>query len=201
MLIGYARVSTKEQSLDLQLDALKAAGCERIYQEKQSGKSAKDRPELQRLLDTLREGDTLVVYKLDRLGRSTRDLIDIVGQLDSAGVAFKSVTEQIDTAGAMGRLIFHVFASLAEFERSIISDRTKAGLEAAKARGRLGGRRYALSESKRDKVVRLHAANTHSNREIADLFGVSERTVGNIVRAAKEAREAVASGKEKENVS
>lgn len=185
MRIGYARVSTQDQSLDLQLDTLKAHGCERIYQEKQSGKSAKARPELQRLLDMLRSGDTVVVYRLDRLGRSTKDLIELVGRFEDMGVGFVSLSEQIDTTGAMGKLIFQLFAALAEFERNTISERTKAGLEAAKARGRKGGRRHALSPKQRAEVVKMHQANTHSLSGIAELYGVSSRTISNVVAAAK----------------
>lgn len=189
MLIGYARVSTKDQVLDRQLDALTAHGCERIYQEKQSGRTAKDRPELARMLEAVREGDTVVVVSLDRLGRSTRDLIEIVERLGDMGVGFVSLNEQINTQGAMGRLVFQIFAALAEFERTVISERTKAGLESAKARGRLGGRRHALTASQRDKVVRLHAANTHTLKEIAEMYGVSTRTVSTVVKQAKEGAE------------
>lgn len=186
MLIGYARVSTQEQNLSLQMDALQAYGCERIYREKQSGKSANDRPQLQALLDAVRAGDTVVVYKLDRLGRSTKDLIELVNTLQDKGVDFVSLTEQINTNGAMGKLVFQIFAALAEFERNVISERTKAGLNAAKARGRFGGRRPALTGKQRQQVALLHAANTHTLKEIADLYGVSTRTVSNIVRAMRE---------------
>lgn len=181
MLIGYARVSTQDQNLDMQLDALTAHGCERIYQEKQSGKTAQDRPDLQKLLDAVREGDTVVVYKLDRLGRSTKDLIEIVNALQDKGVGFVSLNEQIDTTGAMGKLVFQIFAALAEFERNTISERTKAGLQAAKARGRLGGRKRALTDKQEAAIAAMHAANTHTIKEIAEQFKVSPRTVSNAV--------------------
>jgi DNA invertase Pin-like site-specific DNA recombinase len=146
MLIGYARVSTQDQTPALQLDALKAAGCERIFVEKASG-AQRDRPELKAALDYAREnaGDVIVVWKLDRLARSLSQLIDTADQLEKRGIGLKSLTEAIDTTSAGGRLVFHVFGAMAEFERSIICERTKAGLDAARARGRTGGRPPALS--------------------------------------------------------
>lgn len=145
MLVGYARVSTQDQDLTLQLDALKAAGCERIFTEKASG-AQRDRPELKAALDYMRAGDTLVVWKLDRLARSLKQLIETVESLGDQGIGLKSVTEAIDTTTSGGRLIFHIFASLAEFERAVIRERTLAGLTAARARGRTGGRPAALTE-------------------------------------------------------
>src|SRR6266567_752051 len=139
MIVGYARVSTIDQTPQLQIDALKAAKCKPIYIEQKSGKNM-NRPELTRCLDTLRKGDTLVIWKLDRLGRSLRDLIEIVERLENSGIQFISLTEDINTKAASGRLIFRVFAVLAEFERNLIRERTKAGLATARARGRLGGR-------------------------------------------------------------
>ena len=138
MLIGYARVSTQEQDLALQLDALKAAGCERIYEERASG-AQRDRPELKAALGYMREGDTLVVWKLDRLARSLKQLIDTVEDLGARGIGLRSLTEAIDTTTSGGKLIFHIFAALAEFERAVIRERTLAGLAAARARGRKGG--------------------------------------------------------------
>ena len=146
MRIGYARVSTNDQDPTLQLDALHAANCERIYTETASG-AQRDRPELTAALEYMREGDTLVVWKLDRLARSLRQLIETVGSLQDQGINFVSITDPIDTTTAAGRLIFHVFASLAEFERAQIGERTRAGLASARARGRLGGRPHALSET------------------------------------------------------
>src|ERR671932_2864777 len=139
MLIGYARVSTDEQNLDLQLSALKQAGCEQLYTDKVSGTKA-TRPGLEEAFSHLRAGDTFVVWRLDRLGRSLRHLIDTVTDLQERGVGFKSLTESIDTTTGGGKLVFHVFAALAEFERDIIRERTHAGLTAARARGRRGGR-------------------------------------------------------------
>jgi len=143
MLVGYARVSTQDQNPALQLDALKAAGCEKLFVEKASG-AQRDRPELLAALDYLRAGDSLVVWKLDRLARSLKQLIETVELLDSRSIGLRSLTEAIDTTTAGGKLVFHVFGALAEFERSIIRERTKAGLEAARARGKKGGRPPAL---------------------------------------------------------
>jgi DNA invertase Pin-like site-specific DNA recombinase len=144
MLVGYARVSTQDQNPALQLDALKAAGCEKLFVEKASG-AQRDRPELLAALDYLRAGDSLVVWKLDRLARSLKQLIETVELLESRSIGLRSLTEAIDTTTAGGKLIFHVFGALAEFERSIIRERTKAGLEAARARGKKGGRPPALA--------------------------------------------------------
>ena len=144
MRIGYARVSTEEQNTSLQIDALKNAGCKQLFEEKVSGKS-KDRPELEVCLKVLREGDTLVVLRLDRLGRSLDHLVQTIRNLESRNIGFLSLTESIDTTNAGGKLIFHIFAALAEFERNIISERTKAGLKAARARGRKGGRKTKLT--------------------------------------------------------
>lgn len=144
MLVGYARVSTQDQKPELQLDALTAVGCEKVFEEKASG-AQRDRPQLQAAIDYMRDGDTLVVWKLDRLARSIKQLIETVEMLEGRGVGFRSLTEAIDTTTSGGRLVFHIFAALAEFERSIIRERTMAGLASAKARGRLGGRPPALS--------------------------------------------------------
>lgn len=143
MLVGYARVSTQDQNPALQLDALKAAGCEKVFVEKASG-AQRDRPELLAALDYLRAGDSLVVWKLDRLARSLKQLIETVELLESRSIGLRSLTEAIDTTTAGGKLVFHVFGALAEFERSIIRERTKAGLDAARARGKKGGRPPAL---------------------------------------------------------
>jgi DNA invertase Pin-like site-specific DNA recombinase len=143
MLVGYARVSTQDQNPALQLDALKAAGCEKMFVEKASG-AQRDRPELLAALDYLRAGDSLVVWKLDRLARSLKQLIETVELLESRSIGLRSLTEAIDTTTAGGKLVFHVFGALAEFERSIIRERTKAGLDAARARGKKGGRPPAL---------------------------------------------------------
>jgi DNA invertase Pin-like site-specific DNA recombinase len=143
MLVGYARVSTQDQNPALQLDALKAVGCEKVFVEKASG-AQRDRPELLAALDYLRAGDSLVVWKLDRLARSLKQLIETVELLESRSIGLRSLTEAIDTMTAGGKLVFHVFGALAEFERSIIRERTKAGLDAARAQGKKGGRPPAL---------------------------------------------------------
>lgn len=145
MLIGYARVSTQDQKPELQIDALKQAGCDRIFSEKASG-AQRDRPELMAALDYAREGDVIVVWKLDRLARSLKQLIETVEMLAERGIALRSLTESIDTSSSGGRLIFHIFGALAEFERSIIRERTMAGLSSARARGRMGGRPPSLSD-------------------------------------------------------
>ena len=152
MLLGYARVSMHDQNLDLQKDALKGASCEKTFLDEISG-STKHRPGLERALDSLREGDTLIVWRLDRLGRSLKDLIELVGELERKGVALRSLQEAIDTTSPGGKLIFHVFGALAEFERNLIRDRTKAGLAAARARGRKGGRPKSLDTEKRNYVA------------------------------------------------
>src|SRR3712207_2483733 len=148
MLIGYARVSTGEQTLDLQLDALQKAGCQKTYTETASGAKA-ERPVLAEVLGYLRAGDTLVVWRLDRLGRSLRHLIETISALAERGIGFKSLTEQIDTTTSGGKLVFHVFGALAEFERELIRERTQAGLRAARARGRTGGRPKILADAKK----------------------------------------------------
>lgn len=174
--IGYARVSTDDQNLDLQLDALKKAGCEVIYEETASGKNTQ-RPELEHCRKALRLGDTLVVWRLDRLGRSLPDLVNIVSELEKAGIAFESITERIETGSAAGKLIFHVFAALAEFERNVIRERTHAGLAAARARGRKGGRRAALND-KQVKEIRLLLGDPDTQvTDIAKRYGVSRATI------------------------
>ncbi|RDV11913.1 recombinase family protein [Pontibacter diazotrophicus] len=151
MKIGYARVSTQDQKLELQLDALTQHGCGQIFREKKSGKS-KERPELEKMISQLRSGDTVVVWKLDRLGRSLRDLIDLVSEFKERGVEFVSLQDGINTATPTGRFTFNIFASLAEFEREIIRERTKAGLDSAKTRGRKGGRPVGLSKAAMEKA-------------------------------------------------
>ena len=175
MLIGYARVSTVEQNLDLQKDALHAAGCERIIEDTVSGARA-ERPGLNRLKEHLRRGDTLVVWRLDRLGRSLRDLIDWINWLDDRGIALKSLQESIDTATSGGKLIFHMFGALAEFERNLIRERTMAGLQAARARGKQGGRPPAVDEKKRKLAVKLYYGKEHAIPEILDIVGISRST-------------------------
>ena len=152
MKIGYARVSTKEQNLSLQMDALEKEGCKTIFQEKISGAKA-DRPELRKMIEKLREGDVIITWKLDRLGRSLRDLVNLINEIQDKGAGLKSLNDHIDTTTPQGKLTFHLFASLAEFERDIIRERTKAGLEAARARGRKGGRPKGLSKEAQNKAM------------------------------------------------
>jgi DNA invertase Pin-like site-specific DNA recombinase len=152
MKIGYARVSTKDQNLSLQIDALKKEGCQKIYEEKATG-AKMDRAELKKLLEHLREGDVVIIWKLDRLGRSLRDLVNLVTEIQDKGAGLKSLNDFIDTTTPQGKLTFHIFAALAEFEREIISDRTKAGLESARARGRMGGRPKGLSKESQNKAI------------------------------------------------
>lgn len=176
MIIGYARVSTDDQNLDAQTDALKAAGAERIFADKISGVK-RDRPKLGAMLDQLRPGDVVVVAKYDRLARSLRDLLDLVETIKDRGAGFRSLAEDIDTTTPAGRLVFHVFASIAQFERERIAERTKEGLEAAKARGRIGGRPPALTSDQKAEVRRMRDDEHRHVSEIARLFKVSERTV------------------------
>jgi DNA invertase Pin-like site-specific DNA recombinase len=154
MLIGYARVSTQDQNLDLQRDALTKIGCQKIFEDKMSGTRA-ERPGLAKVLEILREGDTLVVWKLDRLGRSVKQLVDLVGELHKQGVQFRSLTDSIDTGTASGRFFFHVMASLAEMERELTVERTRAGLEITRQLGRKGGRKRRMTESKIESAKKL----------------------------------------------
>jgi DNA invertase Pin-like site-specific DNA recombinase len=176
MLVGYARVSTQDQHLDLQKDALLKAGCEKIFHDVASGAKT-SRPGLDDALAYMREGDTLVVWKLDRLGRSLRHLIDVVNDLNERNIGFRSLQESIDTTTPGGKLIFHVFGALAEFERELIRERTFAGLHAARARGRLGGRPKALDEKKIAMVKALMENPDHSIKDICDIVGVSRATL------------------------
>ncbi|HNI00032.1 MAG TPA: recombinase family protein [Rhodocyclaceae bacterium] len=176
MRVGYARVSTQDQKPELQLDALSAAGCEQVFHEKVSGKD-QQRPELDTCLKVLRKGDTLVVWRLDRLGRSLKDLVEIVHRLEDRGVGFQSLTESIDTTNAGGKLVFHVFAALAEFERNLIRERTVAGLAAARARGRKGGRKAKLAKGDVRKAAAMLRDPMMTKTEVARHFGVSRVTL------------------------
>jgi DNA invertase Pin-like site-specific DNA recombinase len=178
MKIGYARVSTFDQNLNLQLDALKNSGCEQIFEEKISA-VAKERPQLNNLFSKLRKGDSVVVWKLDRLGRSLKDLIDLITKMKSLDVTFVSIQDGIDTSTATGRFTFNVFASLAEFEREIISERTKAGLAAARARGKKGGRPAGFSKetiSKIKAVKVLYDKEDKTMKEIGEVLSISRAT-------------------------
>jgi DNA invertase Pin-like site-specific DNA recombinase len=176
MLVGYARVSTHEQNPALQTDALKKAGCQKTFEDRISGAKA-ERPGLAAALEYVRKGDTLLVWRLDRLGRSLKDLIDIVGGLEKRGVGFRSLQEAIDTTTSGGRLIFQIFGALAEFERNLIRERTRAGLAAARARGRKGGRPKTLDRQKRELLYRLYDEKKHTIKEIGQLMGVSKPTL------------------------
>jgi DNA invertase Pin-like site-specific DNA recombinase len=186
MLIGYARVSTNEQNLDLQRDALKKAGCEQIYTDNVSGTKA-ERKGLTEALSHLREGDTLVVWRLDRLGRSLRHLIDTVTEFQTRGIGFKSVTESIDTTTSGGKLIFHIFGALAEFEREIIRERTNAGLSAARQRGRKGGRRTKLTPKQLQIARELYESKQTTNvADICKTLGISRATFYRYVKPGQE---------------
>ncbi len=175
-LLGYARVSTGEQNPDLQVDELTAAGCWKVWVDHASG-SLDRRPQLDEVLAQLRPGDTLVVWRLDRLGRSLRHLIDVVTTLDERGVGFRSLRESIDTTTAGGRLVFHLFGALAQFEREIIRDRTLAGLAAARARGRVGGRPSKLSAEQRRQARRMYDARELTVAQIGEVLGVSRTAI------------------------
>ena len=176
MLIGYARVSTDEQVTALQIDALTAAGCDQIYEEKASGATA-ERTELKSVLKAVRKGDTLVVLRLDRLGRSIRDLIEIVENLKSHGVGFRSIMDSVDTTTAAGKLFFHMIGALAEFERNLISERTRAGLTAARARGRLGGRPRKLPPKQVKIARKMLEDREYTVTGVAEHLGVSRSTL------------------------
>src|SRR5512144_874477 len=182
MLIGYARVSTADQTLDLQKDALRQAGCERIFTDTASG--AKSEPiGLEEAMSHLREGDTLVVWRLDRLGRSLRHLIETITGLNNRKIGFKSITEAIDTTTSGGKLIFHIVGALAEFERDIIRERTQAGLNAARARGRKGGRPKSLTPKKAQMAQALYKDKNNTIDEICRTLHISRATLYRYIKA------------------
>jgi len=188
MKIGYARVSTRDQNLDLQVDALKKAGCADtyIYKEEISGAS-RDRSELKKVLEHLRADDVVVVWKLDRLGRSLTDLVNLVNEIQGKGAGLQSLHDNIDTTTPQGKLTFHIFAAIAEFEREIIRERTNAGLASARARGRKGGRPPGLS---REALIKAAAASTLNNQnspvsEICSTLGISKKTLYKYLRLSK----------------
>lgn len=185
MKIGYARVSTHDQNLDLQRDALIKAGCEKIIDDQITGSVSK-RPGLDKVKELLREGDTLVVWRLDRLGRSLRDLIDWIQYLEAHGVALQSLHENIDTQTPTGKLTFHLFGALAEFERNLIRERTQAGLAAARARGRLGGRPKSLDAEKRQLAIDLYNEKKMPVQKLCEMLGISKPTLYSYVRTAKD---------------
>jgi len=182
MKIGYARVSTRDQSAGLQLDALKTAGCDRIFKDEGVSGKLTSRPELDKCLAAITPGDTLVVWKLDRLGRSLQHLITVVHELDERGVGFLSLTENIDTTTNSGRLIFHIFAALTEFERGLIIERTVAGLETARANGKVGGRRAALTGDRAELALEMLSRGLKVS-QVAAAFEVSRPTIYRLAAA------------------
>ena len=187
--IGYARVSTDDQNLDLQSDALTRSGCATIYEETASGKSSL-RVELEHCRKALRSGDTLVVWRLDRLGRSLSDLVKIIAELERDGITFESLTEKIDTGSASGKLQFQVFAALAEFERNLIRERILAGLTAARARGRVGGRKHKLNDKQIREIRALLSDPAARVKDIAERYGVSRTTLYKPVGVVQPAKSA-----------
>ena len=184
MKIGYARVSTKDQNLNLQMDDLKKTGCEKIFKEKITG-ATKERPQLQKMIDQLREGDVVFIYKLDRLGRSTKDLIHLVNEIKEKGAGLKSLNDPIDTTTPQGKLTFHLFAALSEFERDIIRERTFAGLASARARGRVGGRPKGLSEKAQHTAIiaaKLYEERELSIKNICEQLSISKMTFYNYLK-------------------
>lgn len=182
MLIGYARVSTDDQNLHLQHDALKNAGCEKLFNDQITG-SKIQRPGLEAALEFARERDVIVVWRLDRLSRSLKDLIEIVALLDSKKIGLKSLHESIDTSSSSGKLIFHIFGALAEFERNLIRERTYAGLQAARARGRNGGRPKKLSTDKVKLAKQLYEGKQHSINQICELIDISKPTLNKYLKS------------------
>jgi DNA invertase Pin-like site-specific DNA recombinase len=181
MLIGYARVSTTDQDAAAQVQALEAAGCERIFEEKASG-GRWDRPELHSLLGHLRPGDTLVVWKLDRLARSLKDVLTIMERVEKAGAGFRSLTEAIDTTTPAGRMMMQMIGSFAEFERSMLKERTQAGLAAARKEGRIGGRQPKLKQHQQAEIAKLVTGGHKTAADAARLFNVHPATVSRLLR-------------------
>jgi DNA invertase Pin-like site-specific DNA recombinase len=183
MLLGYARVSTSEQDTSAQVSALKSAGCEKIFLEKASG-GRWDRPELHRLLDQLRKGDIVVCCRLDRISRSVRDILKIMERIKEAEAGFKSLTEAIDTPTVSGTMMMQLIAVFAQFERSVLAERTKAGLDAARKQGRIGGRRPKLRPNQQDEIVAMVSAGTKTAADAARLFAVHPATVSRLLARA-----------------
>jgi DNA invertase Pin-like site-specific DNA recombinase len=191
MKIGYARVSTHDQNLNLQKDALEKAGCEKIYVDEISGTAAR-REGLEKAKEILRKGDVLIVWRLDRLGRSIRDLIDWVTRLEEEGIGFKSLQELIDTTTSSGKLVFHIFAALAEFERNLIRERTNAGLAAARARGKLGGRKKSLTANEQKRAVEMYHRKNHTVQQICKMMNITKPTLYAYIREEQESQNAKA---------
>jgi len=175
MIIGYARVSTTDQNLNMQIDALEKYGCERIYREKITG-TKKDRPQLAELMTILRPGDKVVIYKLDRISRSTKHLIELSEFFEKKGVEFVSIQDSIDTSTPMGRFFFRILASIAELERDIISERTKTGLESARVRGKIGGR-PKINQDKIKLALKMYNSKDYTIKEIVKVVGISQATL------------------------
>jgi DNA invertase Pin-like site-specific DNA recombinase len=184
MLIGYSRVSTLDQNSNLQTDALKQAGCEKIFNDKITG-SSNERPALTKARELLRKGDTLVVWRLDRLGRSLKNLLEWMAWLEQEQIALKSLQENIDTSTSSGKLIFHIFGALAEFEKNLIKERTQAGLSSARARGRVGGRPQKLNNDKRGLAIRLYNEREMTVDKICELVGISKPTLYKYVNVSQ----------------
>ena len=182
-MFGYARVSKNEQDTAAQVSALRSAGCEKIFREKASG-GRWDRPELHRLLDQLRKGDVLVVWRLDRLSRSLRDVLVIMERIQEAKAGFRSLTESIDTTTAAGRMMMQMVGAFAEFERAMLRDRTRSGLDAARKRGRIGGRRPKLKPHQQDEIVAMVSKGTKTAADAARLFNVHPATVSRLLAKA-----------------
>ena len=187
MKVGYARVSTSDQDLSLQIDALEGAGCEKIFHDQISG-SQYERTGLIDAMEYLRPSDTLVVWRLDRLGRSLSHLIELVNQLAEQDIGFQSLQEAIDTTTSGGLLVFHIFGALAEFERNLIRERTQAGLEAARKRGRLGGRPRSLDTNKTELLYRLYDEKNHTIREICEMLEIPRSTLYDYLSQRKKKR-------------
>ena len=184
MFFGYARVSTQDQDTDAQIAALKASGCELIFQEKASG-GRWDRPELHRLLGQLRKGDVIVVWRLDRLSRSLKDVLTLMEQVEQAGAGFNSLTEAIDTTSPGGRMMMQIIGAFAEFERAMLRERTRNGLEAARQQGRVGGRRPKLKAHQQQEIIQLVSTGQKTAADAARLFNVHPATVSRILQKAK----------------
>ena len=186
MNLGYARVSTDDQATAAQLDALRVAGCKRVFEERASG-GRWDRPELHRMLDQLRQGDVVIVWKLDRLSRSLKDLLSIMEKIDAAGAGFRSLTEAIDTTTPAGRMMMQIVGVFAEFEREMIRERTRAGLERARKKGRHPGRKPKLSDEQRQEIRDMVRSGKRTEAETARLFGVHRSTISRVMREASDA--------------
>ncbi len=185
MKIGYARVSTMDQKLEAQIDALTKEGCKQIFEEKMSG-AKKERPELERCLELLREGDTLVVTKLDRLGRTVRQLVELIETFKTRGIHFKCLDDPIDTTSSTGTFFFHVMGAFAELEKNMIRERTSVGLSAARKRGRTGGRPETISRDKKEEAYRMYCENKKTVADISSLLGLSRMSIYRYINKRQE---------------